>query len=170
MKNIFFDNARNLTSHFRIDRAVVKDFIFQDEDGNPYDINGYTFELFIKRAPGDRLKLLSLTTSGGGLTFPAYDENVLRATFTQAQSRIEEGQHYFELVRTDVNKTWLNGWAYFSFGPTDSADDISTTITIDESGTALTVTIHGDERDSEIDGGSFSTVYLIDQHIDGGSF
>lgn len=151
MKNVYFDNARNLKFHFRINRAFQKDFVFYEkpdegEDPSvPYDINGYTFEMTIKKFPGDRKNVLRYTTSGGGLSFPAYNEHVLRATGTAVQTRIEEGEYYIEINRTDVNKTWLNGWAYFSFGPTDSSDDTSTDIIIDESGTALTVVIHEEE-------------------------
>lgn len=152
MKNVYIDDARQLKFYFRINRAFQKDFVFYEKPDEgadpsvPFDIaSGMTFRIEVKKNPGDRKNVLVYTTSGGGLSFPSYQDNVLRWTGTQSQTRIEEGEYFVDVIRTDVNKSWLNGWAYFSFGPTDSADNTSTDILIDESGTALTVVVQNEE-------------------------
>lgn len=119
---ISFDLARSIPLKFRIKRQADKTFIFT-ENGVDLDITGFTWELFIKRYPGDRKKKISLTLNNG-LSIPMYGSNELVARFTSAQTDIEEGKYYWELVRTDIEKTYLNGLVYFSYGPTDSDADI----------------------------------------------
>jgi hypothetical protein len=117
---ISFDFARSVPLKFRIKRQADKTFIFT-ENGIDFDITIFTWEFFIKRYPGDRKKKISLTINNG-LSIPMYGSNELVAHFTSAQTDIEEGEYYWELVRTDVEKTYLNGLAIFSYGPTDATD------------------------------------------------
>jgi len=120
-EEISFDPARKVPIKFRINRQANKRFVFT-ENGAELDITGWTWEFFIKRYPGDLKKTISLTLNNG-LSFTVYETNSLDVFFTALQTDIQEGQYYWELVRTDIQKTWLNGWAVFSYGPVDNATD-----------------------------------------------
>lgn len=115
---VSFDPARLVNIKFRINRQADNSFIFTT-DGDELDITGFTWEFFISRHPGDKRKQISLTL-GSGLSIPIYQGNVIEAHFSADQTNIPEGEYYFELVRTDIQKTWLNGLAFFSFGPVDN--------------------------------------------------
>lgn len=118
MSKLSYDPARMIPIYFRINRSATKTFVWT-ENGVDFDITNFTWELFIKRYPGDRLKVISLTL-GNGLSYQVYEDNRLISVFTETQTDIQEGQYYWELVRTDINRTYLNGWAYFTYGPADS--------------------------------------------------
>ena len=120
MNESSFDPSRQVELKFRINAWQSKTFEFlEDGVSDGVDITNWQFEFFLKRFPGDRLKILSLTNNNG-LEFTVYTTNELFVTITAAQSSIEEGQYYWELRRRDIDRPWLNGWANFSFGPQDS--------------------------------------------------
>ena len=116
---ISLDPAREVPMQARINRRNDFTLEFVDNDSVDYDISGFTWEFFVKENPGARTKMISLTL-GNGLSIPIYSDNVLNGTISVAQSQIEEGQYYYELVRTDLPATWLNGIITFSYGSLDS--------------------------------------------------
>jgi hypothetical protein len=118
---VSLDPGRSVRLNFRIKRRADKTFVFTENDID-LDISGYTWQLFIKKNAGDKKNVISLTL-GFGLSIPIYSTNTLVASFTSVQTDIPEGEYYWELVRTDIEKTWLNGYAYFKFGPVDNAAD-----------------------------------------------
>lgn len=118
MKTVSPSGARELNLKFRIARRQTISFRFT-ENGTAYDISGMTWQLFIKKNPGDKKNVISLTL-GNGLSIPVYEDNVIDAVFEAAQTEIQEGQYYWELLRTDLVETKLNGWATFGYGPQDA--------------------------------------------------
>jgi len=94
------------------------------------DVSAWTFELFLKKNKGDRLKTISLTL-GSGLSFPVYVSDQIQATFSTTVSLIEEGEYYIELRRTDLGIPLYNGKAYFSFdAPQGTADETTLSFTL----------------------------------------
>lgn len=77
------------------------------------DISKWTFEFFVKKNKGDRLRIFTLTI-GAGITFVTYSQAIL-LTFTGAQMTIEEGDYVWELRRTDLNVPLFNGVATFTY-------------------------------------------------------
>lgn len=94
------------------------------------DISTWTFEFYLKKNKGDRLKTLSLTL-GSGLSFPVYESDQIQAIFSANNTSIEEGQYYYELRRTDIALPLINGFAYFSFdAPQGTIDDTTLELTV----------------------------------------
>ena len=118
--DIPFFKARYYPVKFFINTYQTETFSFT-ENGSAMDVTPYTWELFIKRYPGDRdtLKVISLTL-GYGLSFPHYTTDQITAIFTAAQTNILEGEYYYELRRTDLLIPYLNGPANFYIGNVDS--------------------------------------------------
>lgn len=114
-----FDPGREIGLFFRIGRRQIKRFIFYLDDLPWDEVGNKTWTLFIKEYAGARLNAIELTL-GNGLSIPIYDENVLQADFSVSNTKIREGKYYFELVRTDLPETLINGYAIFSFGPNDA--------------------------------------------------
>ncbi len=117
-KKVSIDPARRVLLQFRINREATLPFRFS-ENCEEVDITSWVFQLFIKRYPGDRKSIISLTL-GSGLSIPVYETSVLEALFTSDQTNIPEGQYYWELYRVDTKQTWLNGYADFTYGPKDA--------------------------------------------------
>jgi len=118
MSSVSYDPAREIKLYFRIGRRQTKRFIFY-EDGEPFDIVGITWTLFIKEYPGARTNAINLTL-GNGLSISIYDDNILQSDFSVANTKIREGEYYFELLRSDIPETIINGYAIFSYGVLDA--------------------------------------------------
>lgn len=138
MNSATFDPARNLTLYFRCNRAGSKNFVFVRSGGSAYSFI-YTddLELNIYRNQGDKKKLISLTYISGLVL----NSNTLTASITSALSNINEGEYYWELYRTDLEKTWLCGDAIFHNGKFDGVENDSETITVTEDGEDVLITI-----------------------------
>lgn len=105
------------------------------------DVSSWTFEFYLKKNKGDRLKTLSLTL-GSGLSFPVYASDQVQAILTSANATIEEGQYYYEFRRTDINIPLVNGFAYFTFdAPQGTAEE--TTLSLNVLSQTISVTISG---------------------------
>lgn len=115
----FFDGRQVKNIRFFIGQDQEKDFVFT-ENGDDWPVGqGKTWELLIKRYPGDYENIIALTFQSG-LSIPIYDTNTIRARFTAEQTTIEEGQYFFMLNRTDIRKNYINAWCTFKYGPQDS--------------------------------------------------
>lgn len=141
MKKATTDPSKRLDLYLRINRNGIITFTFLDSVGLAYDVSGLDFELFVKQNPGTRKDVISLLTSysGFGLTFPT--SNILLATFTDSITEINEGEYYWELLVLDTNKTWLSGKAFFYNGEFDGVDS-STSITVNDGGDTIEISIH----------------------------
>ena len=84
------------------------------ENGVDAVTTGWTWEFFIKKFPGDRKKVLSLTL-GSGVSYEVYSDVTLIINLTAAQTAIEEGEYYVALVRTDLPRKVIESKAYFGF-------------------------------------------------------
>lgn len=103
------------------------------------DISEWTFEFYLKKNKGDRLKTLSLTL-GSGLSFPVYESDQIQAIFSTSNTSIEEGQYYYELRRTDIALPLINGFAYFSFdAPQGTIDDTALELTVSQQTISVTI-------------------------------
>ncbi len=108
-----------LNLKIQIGAIWTKNFIFKihnsttgiDED---QDISTKTFSFFVKKNKGDRLKLFNLT-NGNGITIPVYSLNEITVSISAVLTNIEEGEYYWELRRTDIDKAVVAGLAYFTF-------------------------------------------------------
>ena len=118
MKTVSLGGQRQLKLQFWINRLQDIEFVFT-ENGLEWDVSGKTWTFFVKKNPGDKKSVISLTL-GNGISIPIYEDNTLLCTFTAAQTKIEEGEYYWELLRTDLLETKLNGWADFTYGPKDA--------------------------------------------------
>lgn len=78
------------------------------------DISAKTFSFFVKKNKGDRLKIFNLT-NGNGISVPVYSLNEIMISISALQTSIEEGEYYFELRKTDIDKAVLSGLAYFNY-------------------------------------------------------
>lgn len=103
------------------------------------DVSAWTFEFYLKKNKGDRLKTLSLTL-GSGLSFPVYASDQVQAIFSSANTSIEEGQYYYELRRTDIALPLINGFAYFTFdAPQGTVDETTLGLTVDDQTVSLVI-------------------------------
>ena len=84
------------------------------EDGVQPSVTGWTWQLLVKRFPGDRKNLISLTLNNG-LAYEIYSDTVLIATLSATQTALEEGEYYWALVRTDLDRKWVEGKMFFNF-------------------------------------------------------
>lgn len=137
MKQATFDPAKDLTLYFRCNRAGSKNFVFTYIDGSAYSFVYDELELHIYKNQGAKKKLISLTHVEG-ITL---SQNTVTVEITKAQSNIQEGEYYWELYRTDLEKTWLCGDAIFHNGKFDGVDESTETITIDIDGDDVNITV-----------------------------
>ncbi len=118
MNQVAFFKARRLPAKFLINAYQEETFPIS-ENGTAIDVTRYTWEFFIKKNPGSRVKIFSLTL-GNGINFPAYTTDEVRVVVSAATSNIDEGEYYYELRRTDLIIPYLNGPATFYYGNVDS--------------------------------------------------
>jgi hypothetical protein len=132
MKKATFDPAKRLDLYFRINRNGSKAFVFKNSEGEARSLAYEEFEFNIKEYSGGRISIsIPLTIS----------ENILTAEITEALSRVNEGEYYYELIRSDIGKTWLNGKAIFHNGVFDGVDNDTEDITISETGETIEITV-----------------------------
>ena len=111
--------AGKLNLNIQIGSAWSKNFTFKlynSTTGVYTDdvLTGATFSFFVKKNIGDRVKVFNLTLSNG-IQFITYYDNVIKVTISASQTSIEEGEYYWELRRTDLDKAKISGLAYFSY-------------------------------------------------------
>mgnify|MGYP001606486582 CR=1 FL=1 len=114
MEDVRVNPSETVPLKFKIRRRGRIKFTITENAVQPASVSGWTWQLFVKRFPGDRKNIINLTLNNG-LRWEIYSETVLYADFTEADTDVEEGQYYWELVRTDLAKTFVEGWAHFTF-------------------------------------------------------
>jgi hypothetical protein len=159
IKSATLDPSKLLYLYFRKNRAGTKKFIFLDDDGNPFDISSIDFELFVVNNAGSRGKLISLTI-GSGLTVGGAGSNELTATVTSDDTNLNEGACYWELYRTDTEKTWLNGKAVFHVGEFDGVNETNS-LTISDGVDTVTITVD-DSVNAPLVNAAYSTALTFD--------
>jgi len=111
--------AGQLNIKMQIGSVWIKDFIFRSYNSTTEvytddDLTGATFSFFLKKFKGDRVKMFNLTL-GNGIEFITYVDNQIRVTASATQTAIEEGEYYFELRRTDLDKAKVSGLCYLVY-------------------------------------------------------
>lgn len=130
MNKATFDPASPLLIYFRCARNGTLDFVFLDENGNPYSLIYDDVEFHLYEHEGDKIPIFSLIM-GSGITIVSTGR--VRATVTQALTNINEGQYYYELYRPDLGKTWIADYAIFHNGRFDGVLNTATVTVLDGS-------------------------------------
>lgn len=129
MQTVSLNPSGKLDIKYQINRDGELLFVFVDEDEDgvetDHDVTGSTWELFVKRYIGDRLKTISITL-GAGLSFPVYTTNQLLASTDAADTRVEEGDYYFELYDITNKQTKVSGRWFFRYDPQEGGGNGST--------------------------------------------
>lgn len=161
MSAITFDPAKKLDLYFRVNRDGSKTLSFTDNNGNPKDVSGYSFALEIKHLANDNTNVVEFLNVALGR--PSTDKVTIPMTSTL--SNILASEYYWQLNVTlpDTSvHTWLTGSAIFHEGEFDGLTE-TTTLTIDESGTAVTVTINETAiagTQAQVNAGTAASVYV----------
>lgn len=128
MNKATFDPASPLLIYFRCARNGSLDFVFLDENGNPYSLIYDDVEFNLYEHEGDKIPIFSLVI-GSGISIVSTGR--VRATVTKALTNINEGQYYYELYRPDLGKTWIADYAIFHNGRFDGVLNEATVTVLD---------------------------------------
>lgn len=137
MNKATFDPASPLLIYFRCARNGTLDFVFLDENGNPYSLIYDDVEFNLYEHEGDKIPIFSLIM-GSGISIVSTGR--VRATVTQALTNINEGQYYYELYRPDLGKTWIADYAIFHNGRFDGVLNTAT-VTVLDGANQVTITV-----------------------------
>lgn len=88
------------------------------ENNSPADVTGWTWQMIVKRFPGDRKNIIDLTM-GNGLSYEIYSDTILIANLTAAQTLIQEGEYYLAFIRTDLPRPVIEAKALFNYSSPD---------------------------------------------------
>lgn len=138
MNKATFDPAQPLKLYLRCARNGTLDFVFVDENGDPYSLIYEDVELHFYKNEGDKNPVYSLT-SGNGISYPS--EGTVRATVTIAGTNLNEGQYYYELYRPDLGLTWIADYAIFHNGRFDGLQQSSTTVQVTSGQDTVNITV-----------------------------
>lgn len=111
--------AGQLVIKMQIGAIWTKDFYFRTYNSTTDvytddSLTGTTYSFFLKKNIGDRLKVFNLTLSNG-ISFITYTSNGIRVTASATQTSIQEGEYYYELRRTDLDKAVLSGKCFLTY-------------------------------------------------------
>lgn len=139
MAAISFDPARKLTLYFRVARDGSKTFSFVDANGTAKDVSGYSFAFSFKYRASDSSNVFSI--ANGDLTRPSTDKVTIPVDATLTNVAPQEYYWQMDVTLPDTKvHTWLTGPAKFHNGEFDGVTE-SSTITVDEGGSAVTISI-----------------------------
>lgn len=139
MAAISFDPARKLTLYFRVARDGSKTFSFVDANGTAKDVSGYSFAFSFKYRASDSSNVFSI--ANGDLTRHSTDKITIPVSSTLTNVAPQEYYWQMDVTLPDTKvHTWLTGSAKFHNGEFDGITE-SSTITVDESGSAVTIAI-----------------------------
>lgn len=97
----------NFINQYSVDQGAdwFATFFYQDPNGNPINMTGYTAALQFRSYPADTTAVLTLTTENGGISINDLEGRIdVHATAAQTGA-IDEGYYVYDLEVTDV----LNG-------------------------------------------------------------
>lgn len=100
-----FDPAVVVNIQLRVDRNGSAIFRFVDTDGNPVDMTGTEWTMFLKTHQDSDDNVIELSI-GDGLTISG---NEITVSVTDELMRIKPKVYYYELYNVDEKRTWLNG-------------------------------------------------------------
>lgn len=91
-------------------------FNLLENDAVSTNYAGMTWRFSLRKYAGARQsKDIFYLTLGNGLSYETYSDVVLHAHMTATQTTIEEGEYYWKLERTDIQKTVIDGVCYATF-------------------------------------------------------
>lgn len=158
MNKAAFHSAGRLDIEMFINRFRIQRFVFTA--GNvPFNVTGFQWQLVIKDNEGSLATLLSLSINSG-LSFPIYETNVIDARFESIDTKLTEGKKYWALIRTDTNEVWLNGHAFFGYGPFDSSGS-DQDVNVNVSNTTIVVDLQAIVQVNNGGGGSGGSFEII---------
>lgn len=158
------DPARELELYFRINRDASITFNCYDENGDAFLLADYTIVANFKKRENDSTNFLQLS-SGSGLT---KNTSSFILTLTKVQAALFREQSYFlEIVRTKsaLEKNWTAGSAIFHNGKFDGLAVSSSSFTISEGATTVTLVISDSSltdaaSQEEVNAGTVTTKYV----------
>jgi hypothetical protein len=162
--SIDIDRARVIPPiNCRMGRAGTLKLIF-NLNGAPYPLTAFDFESFARKGSGPRLADFSVTKGGD-------DDNELSIEFTAiATNKLPVDKYLWQLVNLTREETWLNADLNIHLGKFDALPPGDQEISINVADVIVDVSLSViDIADSDIDGGSASSIYMADQIIDGGN-
>jgi hypothetical protein len=144
-----FDIAGNLDLFFRSARTGSKVFTFKAGD-SPYPLDGYEFEVDIKRKKTGE-PVLKLTTEKGLIV----DDNTITIEVDEEQTDLPGDFYYWELYEATGKKTWIWGYAFFTTGFPSGTTSETPDVTVNMYPDIVTISITnpGGDLPEDIDGG-----------------
>jgi hypothetical protein len=131
------DGAARLNWNFRVDENNVPiSLTFVNSAGAAYSFVYDDFQVRFKKNKGDKKNVLVMGF-GSGLTLAA---NVLTIDLNRVRAKLTAGEYYWQLYKNDYGRVWLDGVATGYDGLLPVIEE-STTVTINDGGTDVTVTI-----------------------------
>jgi hypothetical protein len=131
------DGAARINWNFRTDvNNVPFTLTFKDSAGAAYSFVYDDFQVIIKKNKGDKKNALVMGF-GSGLTLAS---NVLTIDLNRVRAKLTPGEYYWYLYKNDYGRVWIDGLATGYDGLLPVIDE-STTVTINDGGTDVTVTI-----------------------------
>jgi hypothetical protein len=155
-QDIIIRRSRNATIVFRFLTLL----------GAAYNIlDSFRFILKPMAESADSEALIDITNA----TTLVIDANEIRVPLTEANSDIDRTKCYYELRNTTTGQNWYQGVVTITRGLAPDGTETEVEGTINVGDTVVTGTITLTPNDGELDGGSASSVYLVEQVIDGGN-
>jgi hypothetical protein len=131
------DGAARINWNFRTDvNNVPFTLTFKDSAGAAYSFVYDDFQVIIKKNKGDKKNVLVMGF-GSGLTLAS---NVLTIDLNRVRAKLPPDDYYWYLYKNDYGRVWIDGVATGYDGLMPVIDE-STTVTINDGGTDITVTI-----------------------------
>lgn len=171
MSNIVTDLGENF--NWKAYKAGVNTFtVTCTNGGSAFNLTSYVFTLRIRKSQTST-DLLTLTEGAGITNGGASGIITISLTETQSNTTLPGDTYFYELtyVVASEKKRMLQGILTLSrdLNPSSSATSLSATINMGGVNVSAAITMNGAFGNSNIDGGTWDTVYLADQNIDGGS-
>lgn len=116
MSKVTFGGEGILTLYKRFNSEETLTLTFKDENGDPYIYPSNLFTFVLKKNMGDKKNIFELD-SATGLSLVS---NELGIQITAAQSNLNEGEYYYQLIYADVVR--LNGRFVIYNGSVDVAN------------------------------------------------
>lgn len=131
------DGAARINWNFRTDENNVPfTMTFKDSAGAAYSFVYDDFQVIIKKNKGDKKKLLVMGF-GSGLSLSS---NVLTIDLNRVRAKLTPGEYYWYLYKNDYGRVWIDGIATGYDGLLPVIEE-TTSVTINDGGTDITVTI-----------------------------
>lgn len=117
MSKITFGGEATLNLYKRVNSEETIKFVFKDAAGDPYIYPSNAFKFAVKKNFGDK-KNVFILDSTSGVTLVS---NELSVQISAADSNINEGEYYYQLMYGASEQVIVNGALTFYNGTVDAA-------------------------------------------------